>query len=83
MVILRIPQSMSLRKIETLRSNGYGIQISYVKVSQLLTDIGYSKQVDQKMLQANTQSSPLIQKILEILKTTVQNTESPKPPQNA
>lgn len=46
-----VPQSMSLRKIEAILIDEYGIQVSYVKVSQLLTDMGYSKQVNQKMLQ--------------------------------
>ncbi len=43
-----VPQSMSLRKIEAILIDEYGIQVSYVKVSQLLTDMGYSKQVNQK-----------------------------------
>ena len=51
-VIHWVPQSMSLRKIEAILLDEYGIQISHVKVSQLLTDMGYSKQVNQKMLQA-------------------------------
>lgn len=51
-----VPKSMSLRKIEGLLLDKYGIQISYVKVSQLLTDMGYSKQVNQKMLQVGEQS---------------------------
>lgn len=51
-----VPQSMSLRKIEAILIDEYGIQVSYVKVSQLLTDMGYSKQVNQKMLQAGEPS---------------------------
>ena len=47
---------MSLRKIEAILLDEYGIQVSYVKVSQLLTDMGYSKQVNQKMLQAGEPS---------------------------
>ena len=47
---------MSLRKIEAVLSDEYGIQISYVKISQLLTDMGYSKQVNQKMLQVGEPS---------------------------
>lgn len=47
-----VPQSMSLRKIEAILLDEYGIHVSYVKVSQLLTDMGYSRQVNQKMLQA-------------------------------
>ena len=55
-VIHWVPQSMSLRKIEAILLDEYGIQISHVKVSQLLTDMGYSKQVNQKMLQAGEPS---------------------------
>lgn len=51
-----VPQSMSLRKIEAILIDEYGIQVSYVKVSQLLTDMGYSKQVNPKMLQAGEPS---------------------------
>lgn len=51
-----VPQSMSLRKIEAILLDEYGIQVSYVKVSQLLTDMGYSKQVNQKMLQVGEPS---------------------------
>lgn len=51
-----VPQSMSLRKIETILLQEYGIQVSHVKVSQLLTDMGYSKQVNQKMLQVGEPS---------------------------
>lgn len=51
-----VPQSMSLRKTEAILLDEYGIQASYVKVSQLLTDMGYSKQVNQKMLQAGKPS---------------------------
>lgn len=51
-----VPQSMSLRKIEAILIDEYGIQVSYVKVSLLLTDMGYSKQVNQKMLQAGEPS---------------------------
>ena len=55
-VIHWVPQSMSLRKIEAILLDEYGIQISHVKVSQLLTDMGYSKQVNQKMLQVGEPS---------------------------
>ena len=55
-VIHWVPQSMSLRKIEALLLDEYGIQISHVKVSQLLTDMGYSRQVNQKMLQVGEPS---------------------------
>jgi len=51
-----VPQSISLRKIEAILLDEYGIRVSYVKVSQLLTDMGYSKQVNQKMLQAGEPS---------------------------
>lgn len=51
-----VPQSMSLRKIEAILIDEYGIQVSYVKVSQLLTDMGYSKQVNRKMLQVGEPS---------------------------
>jgi len=47
---------MSLRKIKAVLSDEYEIQISYVKISQLLTDMGYSKQVNQKMLQVSEPS---------------------------
>lgn len=55
-VIHWVPQSMSLRKIEAALLDEYGIRISHVKVSQLLTDMGYSKQVNQKMLQVGVPS---------------------------
>ena len=47
---------MGLRKIGAALLEGYGIRISYVKISQLLTDMGYSKQVNQKMLQVGEPS---------------------------
>lgn len=46
-----VPQSMSLRKIKAILLDEYGIQAGYVKVSQLITDMGYNKQMNQKMLQ--------------------------------
>ncbi len=55
-VIHWVPQSMSLRKIKAILLEEYGINISYVKISQLLTDMGYSKQVNQKMLQVGEPS---------------------------
>lgn len=47
---------MSFRKIEIVLFDEYGIQITYVKISQLLTDMGYSKQVKQKMPQVGEPS---------------------------
>ena len=52
-VIHWIPQSMSLRKIEAVLLDEYGIRISYVKISQLLTDMGYSRQTRKCCRQAN------------------------------
>ena len=43
--------TLSLRKISDILEAEYSITISYVKISQLLTDMGYSKQANQKMEQ--------------------------------
>lgn len=42
-VIHWILQSMKLQKIEAILMDKYEIPIDYVKISQLLTDIGYNK----------------------------------------
>ncbi|GHU15545.1 hypothetical protein FACS189449_13230 [Alphaproteobacteria bacterium] len=43
--------TVSLRKISKELSEQYGISVSHVKVGMLLKTMGYSKQVNQKMLQ--------------------------------
>jgi len=48
--------TLSLRKISDIFEEDYSITISYVKISQLLTDMGYSKQANQKMEQAGMQA---------------------------
>ena len=49
-----VSSTLSLRKISTILEKEYSISISYVKVSQLLKAMGYSKQVNQKMEQLGT-----------------------------
>lgn len=46
-----IPRSMSLRKIADTLLEKTGYSISHEKILQLLGDMGYSKQVNQKMIQ--------------------------------
>lgn len=46
-----VSSTLSLRKITDILAEKFGIKISYVKVSQILTELGYSKQVNQKMEQ--------------------------------
>lgn len=45
-----------MRKIEERLLNDYGIECCYVVVSKLLVEMGYSKQVNQKMLQVGKPS---------------------------
>ena len=40
-----VASTLSLRKISDILEKDYSITISYVKISQLLADMGYSKQV--------------------------------------
>ena len=51
-----VASTLSLRKISDILVTDYSISISYVKVSQLLTEMGYSKQVNQKMEQLGVPS---------------------------
>jgi len=51
-----ISTSLSVRKISSILEKDYSIVISHVKVSQLLKDMGYSKQVNQKMEQVGVPS---------------------------
>lgn len=51
-----VASTLSLRKISSILEKDYSITISYVKVSQLLTEMGYSKQVNQKMEQVGIPS---------------------------
>ncbi len=46
-----VASTLSLRKISGILNEEHSIPISHVKVSQLLTEIGYSRQVNQKMEQ--------------------------------
>ena len=46
-----VASTLSLRKINNILEKDDSITISYVKVSQLLTEMGYSKQMNQKMEQ--------------------------------
>ena len=46
-----VASTLSLRKISSILEENHSISISYVKVSQLLIEMGYSKQVNQKMEQ--------------------------------
>ena len=51
-----VASTLSLRKISDILVVEHSISISYVKVSQLLTEMGYSKQVNQKMEQLGVPS---------------------------
>ena len=51
-----VASTLSLRKISNILEKDYSITISYVKISQLLTDMGYSKQMNQKMEQVGIPS---------------------------
>ena len=51
-----VASTLSLRKISNILVEEYSISISYVKVSQLLTEMGYSKQANQKMEQVGVPS---------------------------
>ena len=51
-----VASALSLRKISDILEADYSITVSHVKISQLLTDMGYSKQVNQKMEQVGIPS---------------------------
>lgn len=51
-----VSTTLSLRKISDILREEYSISISHVKVSQILTGMGYSKQVNQKMEQVGIPS---------------------------
>ena len=51
-----VSSTLSLRKISHILETEYSIAVSYVKISQLLTEMGYSKQVNQKMEQVGIPS---------------------------
>ena len=51
-----VASTLSLRKISGILAAEHSISISYVKVSQLLSEMGYSKQVNQKMEQLGVPS---------------------------
>ena len=51
-----VASTLSLRKISNILVEEHSIPISYVKVSQLLAEMGYSKQVNQKMEQVGIPS---------------------------
>ncbi|MBR1444258.1 MAG: ISAzo13 family transposase, partial [Firmicutes bacterium] len=44
-----VASTLSLRKISNILFEQHSISISYVKVAQLLDEMGYSKQINQKM----------------------------------
>lgn len=46
-----VASTLSLRKISNILAEEHSITISHVKVSQLLSEMGYSKQANQKMEQ--------------------------------
>ncbi len=48
--------TLSLRKISDILEKEHSMTVSHVKISQLLTDMGYSKQANQKMEQAGMPS---------------------------
>ena len=51
-----VASTLSLRKISDILVEEHSISISHVKVSQLLSEMGYSKQVNQKMEQVGVPS---------------------------
>ncbi len=51
-----VASTLSLRKISNILLEEHAVSISYVKVSQLLSEMGYSKQVNQKMEQLGVPS---------------------------
>ena len=51
-----VASTLSLRKISDILKDEHSISISYVKVSQLLSEMGYSKQANQKMEQLGVPS---------------------------
>ncbi len=51
-----VASALSLRKISDILEADYSITVSHVKISQFLTDLGYSKQVNQKMEQVGIPS---------------------------
>ena len=51
-----VPASMSVRKIADKLSSEYGVNVSHMTVKRLLEQMGYSKQVNQKMLQVGRPS---------------------------
>ena len=51
-----VAPTLSLRKISDILETDYSITVSHVKISQLLKDMGYSKQVNQKMEQVGMPS---------------------------
>lgn len=51
-----VASTLSLRKISNILVEQHSISISYVKVAQLLDEMGYSKQINQKMEQVGIPS---------------------------
>ena len=51
-----VSSTLSLRKISNILETEYSIAVSHVTISQLLTEMGYSKQVNQKMEQVGIPS---------------------------
>lgn len=51
-----VAPTLSLRRIGDILEEEYSITISHTKISQLLTEMGYSKQVNQKMEQVGVPS---------------------------
>ena len=51
-----VASTLSLRKIRDILEEDHSITVSHEKISQLLADMGYSKQVDQKMEQVGMPS---------------------------
>ena len=51
-----VASNLSLRKMQKILADDYEMKISYVKVDQLLSDMGYSKLANQKMEQCGIPS---------------------------
>ena len=74
-----VASTLSLRKISNILVEQHSISISYVKVAQLLDEMGYSKQINQKMEQVGIPSPYRNEQFEFIDKTAHQYIEKGEP----
>ena len=74
-----VASTLSLRKISNILVEQHSISISYVKVAQLLHEMGYSKQINQKMEQVGIPSPYRNEQFEFIDKTAHQYIEKGEP----